>query len=592
MQPAAGHFPPGGYQAASRPTVMAPSYNQPTLASPVEPAYVSGASPQSLPLSGQQSFPSSPAAVVETVGKTGILNSKPVIIKPTDEVKVEPPKNQTKAAAQNFFELYKALNDDDYNKMTTCSYCQRKFRFTSVLIEHLASHTPSVEKIVEMKLKIWINGSKLKCTEVGCKKKFAYTLEYTKHRDNHQYSGLTCSLCGSAQAGPALYAAHLKSEHREQLFSTETQPEDLLPPPSSKRGQLSESPSPAPAPGPEAVLSPAVLLSNPRTPGSSSELQLQQVHTPQSAPPVMTASPGHLSHLGPLSPQQPMSAPPTTQFSEDLDFTAAINMPIIEDQALTPPAQTVINNKETEEFMSILNDLKDCTSTPPFESDPSGSNSQTNPEIFPGVEIPEGQMMEATGGDSHPIILSQRAQSEHCPSSEEYQDLTAPPYPGTARPAGVIKRNPSISENQPYTPSPVAAPVETYPAQITESAQSTPGVRALVAQTILRRKSRSSSFDSSRSEAPTGKAGESLSSIMMTQSTSHNQNSVITRRQSAELELENLSNQNQICSFNDNFNLSDEGGCVPPLEAEGNQDSRQSEQLLNSAENYNGKNER
>ena len=79
---------------------------------------------------------------------------------------------------------------------------------------------------------------------------------------------------------------------------------------------------------------------------------------------------------------------------------------------------------------------------------------------------------------------------------------------------------------------------------------------------------------------------------MMTQPPSHNQNSVITRRPSAELELETLSNQNQICSFPDTFNLAEEGGCVPPIDAEGNQDSRQSEQLLTSTENFNGKNER
>jgi len=236
-------------------------YSTPAQPSPVEPSYnVPGVSPtpHSLPLStaAQQNFPLSPAGLGETPGNTGLLSSKPATIK---EVKVEPPVSQTKAA-QNFFELYKALSDDDYNKMTTCSYCQRKFRFTSVLIEHLASHTPSVEKIVEMKLKIWINGSKLKCTEVGCKKKFAYTLEYTKHRDNHQYSGLTCSLCGAAQAGPAVFAAHLKSEHREVLFSTETQPEDLLPllpPPGSKgdrmgsRAGLPSSASTAPSCSPK-----------------------------------------------------------------------------------------------------------------------------------------------------------------------------------------------------------------------------------------------------------------------------------------------------------------------------------------------------
>ena len=438
-------------------------------------------------------------------------------------------------------------------------------------------------------MKIWVNGRKLKCKENGCKKKHAYTLEYTKHRDNHHYSGLTCSLCGAAQSGPAVFAAHLKSEHRDQLFSTETQPEDLLPPPSSKKEKLSSSPSPAAAPRgpPEAVLSPAVLC-NPRTPGGSSELHLQQVHTPQSAPPVMTASPGHLTHLGPFSPSQPMSAPPSTQFSEDIDFTSAINMPIIEDPAMPSPAQNVIDNKESEEFMSILNDLKATTSTPPFESDPSPSHSQTNPEIFSDVEMPEGgEIIEAAGVDSHPIILPQRGPSELCPpSTEEYQ------FPVTARAPGVIKRNPSISDSQPFPVAAGSAGAYPGPGQATESAQSTPAVRALVAQTILRRKSRSSSFDSCRSEPQVEPAEETLSSIMMTQSASHNQNSVITRRQSAELELENLSNQNLPCSFPDNFSLSDEGDCAPPREAEGNQDSRQSEQLLNSTENFNGKKER
>ena len=128
---------------------------------------------------------------------------------------------------QNFFELYKALNEEDHLKMTTCSFCQRKFRFTSVLIEHMSSHHVNVQMQVEMKLKIWVNGSKLKCTEPGCKKKFAYTLEYTKHRDSHQFEGLKCAECGAEQNSPAEYSAHLKQEHQEHLYSPETHPDDL-----------------------------------------------------------------------------------------------------------------------------------------------------------------------------------------------------------------------------------------------------------------------------------------------------------------------------------------------------------------------------
>ena len=97
------------------------------------------------------------------------------------------------------------------------SFCQRKFRFTSVLLEHLRTHTSSVNNIVEMKMKIWVNGRKLKCTEKGCKKKHAYTLEYTKHRDEHTYVGLNCAICNRPQSGPADYAAHMAAEHPTEL---------------------------------------------------------------------------------------------------------------------------------------------------------------------------------------------------------------------------------------------------------------------------------------------------------------------------------------------------------------------------------------
>ena len=66
-------------------------------------------------------------------------------------------------------------------------------------------------------MKIWVNGRKLKCTEKGCKKKHAYTLEYTKHRDEHSYIGLNCAICNRPQPGPADYAAHMAAEHPTEL---------------------------------------------------------------------------------------------------------------------------------------------------------------------------------------------------------------------------------------------------------------------------------------------------------------------------------------------------------------------------------------
>ena len=66
-------------------------------------------------------------------------------------------------------------------------------------------------------MKIWVNGRKLKCTEKGCKKKHAYTLEYTKHRDEHTYVGLNCAICNRPQPGPADYAAHMAAEHPTEL---------------------------------------------------------------------------------------------------------------------------------------------------------------------------------------------------------------------------------------------------------------------------------------------------------------------------------------------------------------------------------------
>ena len=68
-----------------------------------------------------------------------------------------------------------------------------------------------------MKMKIWVNGRKLKCKENGCKKKHAYTLEYTKHRDGHTYAGLQCAICNRPQPSPADYATHMAGEHPNEL---------------------------------------------------------------------------------------------------------------------------------------------------------------------------------------------------------------------------------------------------------------------------------------------------------------------------------------------------------------------------------------
>jgi hypothetical protein len=289
---------------------------------------------------------------------------------------------ERKPSKQNFFELYAALNNEEYAKMTTCSFCQRKFRFTSVLLDHLQTHTVNVDNIVEMKLKIWVNGRKLKCSETGCKKKYAYTLEYTKHRDSHHYEGLSCGVCGCKQLGPADYASHIKKEHPEHLTPTETQAEDLPPPPSEAKEDQQQQAS-IPSPTVSEAQSPMINqpMQAPTTPSSDI-----QVHTPQSAPPMMMASPQTMSQpMSPLS-QQPRSAPPNTEFSDD--FASAINMPIIDEDALNPPVPDVIN-KDNEDLMlmNILKDLKDCTQNPYNPPEPSPGAPQSNAQIMTDFDM-------------------------------------------------------------------------------------------------------------------------------------------------------------------------------------------------------------
>ena len=114
-------------------------------------------------------------------------------------------------------------------------------------------------------MKIWVNGRKLKCKENGCKKKHAYTLEYTKHRDGHTYAGLQCAICNRPQPSPADYATHMAGEHPNELSLQvrsirlrsdskfqqqlqETQPEDLAPPPAPPTFPAAPTSTPSPNP--------------------------------------------------------------------------------------------------------------------------------------------------------------------------------------------------------------------------------------------------------------------------------------------------------------------------------------------------------
>ena len=313
--------------------------------------------------------------------------------------------------------------------MTTCWQCQRKFRFTSMLVDHLQTHTQNVDSIVEMRLKIWVNGRKLKCAEPGCKKKFAYTLEYTRHRDTHQYAGLNCSLCQAEQTGPTEYAAHIRAEHRDHLFSSQTHQDDIAPPPRKAKDKepappKARPPPPPPVPEPPVVAPPASPALSALLPGATDP------RTPQSAPPVMTDSPLPLSR--PLSPQEPKSAPPTTHFSEDMDMM--INMPIIDEESLNPPVPDIIN-KENEELMNILADLKTCTQDCTPEYNP--------PEPSPGPAQPAAVLFPELEPQPQPVILDQRAGQS---SPGVIRRVPGSPYSGASLPYSSPQPGPQYSQ--------------------------------------------------------------------------------------------------------------------------------------------------
>ena len=173
-----------------------------------------------------------------------------------------------------------------------------------------------------------------------------------------------------------------------------------------------------------------------------------------SAPPIMTASPQPAALSQPLSPmQQPMSAPPTVQFSE-ADFMT--NMPILEEAEALQRQQ----NSENEDFMNILNDLKDFTQNGIQQNDFVNGMEQQQAQPQPGPQ---------------PIILSPRQYSPANPVQEQPlsngpsdpmvnggspfpQDMNNPSPMARSPAPGVIRRNPSFSSEQCFTP-PVASPV-------------------------------------------------------------------------------------------------------------------------------------
>jgi hypothetical protein len=310
---------------------------------------------------------------------------------------------ETAESCVNFFELYSELGKENYVKMTTCSYCGRRFRFVSVLLEHLRCHVANVEKIVEMKMKIWVKRGNLKCGRQGCsRQKYAYTLDYTKHRDSHEYAGLACDVCGAEQGGPHRYAAHMRSEHEEYLFLTETQPEDIphqpaapphLPPDDAPAAIVNNTDDLSlPVNGCDSVVGTTETVASPhmyqpRSVGPPSAaalsfpLHIMDVKTPKSAPPVMLASSPGGGQVPPSPQSQPMSAP--SMYGEDnvLDYSGDLldhhgqqqqeasmpSMPCLvggeeeeEDgsTAQNPPAPDVVNQPDSEDIMDILKDIE------------------------------------------------------------------------------------------------------------------------------------------------------------------------------------------------------------------------------------------
>jgi hypothetical protein len=324
---------------------------------------------------------------------------------------------ETADTCLNFFELYSVLGKENYAKMTTCSYCGRRFRFVSVLLEHLRCHVANVEKIVEMKMKIWVKRGNLKCGRPGCaRQKYAYTLDYTRHRDSHDYVGLACDVCGAEQgSSPQRLAAHMAAAHEEYLFRMETQPEDIpgkqpessvavsplaaaIPPGDSTAGAAANAEAATASVGSPLMYQPRSVGPPPPVSNNSMMYPLHMmvdVKTPKSAPPVLLdCSPGGSSMVSP-SPQggqqQPMSAPSLLYGGDETELDYGSNlldhhqqqqqqvanssmpsMPCLvggeeeEDEgacaasAQNPPAPDVVNQHQpdSEYIMDILKDIE------------------------------------------------------------------------------------------------------------------------------------------------------------------------------------------------------------------------------------------
>ena len=327
-----------------------------------------------------------------------------------------------------------------------------------------------------------------------------------------------------------------------------------------------------------------------------------------SAPPIMTASPqpsllqspGPAMVSQPISPQQPMSAPPTFSVVEE-ELAAISNMPIIENDCL----EAGTSNKENDELMNILNDLRDMPQThedlnqfnysnnanvsngvpssnvgqqqssPSFILDPQQQNSPSM-NLAPSPQQmqqqpqqhPQQQPLQQPSFDQHPIILSPRFNTESSngvkisdklsdrnkiPSFPEVNDNQLTETPSRSpigRSPGVIKRNPSFTAEQncftppqhhsvPTSPSPrgpngynsfmspspavvqdiqpSVTATKSQPCEVKSSASSdkvssdtfdsvqgfsgsgshpSPSTRALLADSIRQRSSRSSSYES------------------------------------------------------------------------------------------------
>ena len=120
-------------------------------------------------------------------------------------------------------QIYVALKPKELDKIISCRYCPRKFKFLAEHLSHLKKHTQDVDSVVEMSIKIWVQDRKLKCDE--CRFKTSYTLDYAKHKDTHVINGLACSICQCEVLTPKAYGEHMEIHHPSLMFSCPEEPQ-------------------------------------------------------------------------------------------------------------------------------------------------------------------------------------------------------------------------------------------------------------------------------------------------------------------------------------------------------------------------------